>query len=93
LPFVWGNLVAGPMDPTFRLGGMKTGKEVSARIQARWRNFAIQGKPLGLDGEPEWRSYQETDRACLLIDRQDTVVNDVDLHIRSAWGDEVLSFR
>jgi para-nitrobenzyl esterase len=93
LPFVWGNLVAGPKDPTFRLGGMKTGKVVSARIQARWRNFATQGKPLGLDGEPEWLPYQAADRACLVIDRQDTVVNDVDLHIRSAWGSEVLSFR
>ncbi|HEX4587318.1 MAG TPA: carboxylesterase/lipase family protein [Mycobacterium sp.] len=93
LPFVWGNLVAGPKDPTFRLGGMKAGKLVSARIQARWRNFTTQGKPLGLDGEPEWLPYQEADRACLLIDRQDTVVNDVDLHIRSAWGSQVLSFR
>ncbi|HZN78091.1 MAG TPA: carboxylesterase/lipase family protein [Mycobacterium sp.] len=93
LPFVWGNLVAGPKDPTFRLGGMKTGKVVSARIQARWRNFATQGKPLGLDGEPEWLPYQAADRACLVIDRQDTVLNDVDLHIRSAWGSEVLSFR
>jgi len=72
---------------------MKTGKVVSARIQARWRNFATQGKPLGLDGEPEWLPYQESDRACLVIDRQDAVVNDVDLHIRSAWGSEVLSFR
>jgi para-nitrobenzyl esterase len=93
LPFVWGNLVAGPKDPTFRLGGMKTGKVVSARIQTRWRNFATQGKPLGLDGEPEWLPYQEADRACLVIDRQDSVVNDVDLHIRSAWGSDVLTFR
>ena len=93
LPFVWGNLVAGPKDPTFRLGGMKTGKMVSERIQARWRNFTTQGKPLGLDGEPEWLPYQEADRACLLIDRQDSVVNDVDLHIRSTWGTQMLSFR
>ncbi|HET6731912.1 carboxylesterase/lipase family protein [Mycobacterium sp.] len=93
LPFVWGNLVAGPKDPTFRLGGMKTGKVVSARIQERWRNFATHGKPLGLADEPEWLPYQEADRACLVIDRQDSVVNDVDLHIRSTWGSEVLSFR
>jgi para-nitrobenzyl esterase len=93
LPFVWGNLVAGPKDPTFRLGGMKAGKVVSARIQARWRNFATQGKPIGLEGEPEWPPYQEADRACLVIDRQDSVANDVDLHIRSAWGSQVLSFR
>jgi len=93
LPFVWGNLVAGPKDPTFRLGGMKTGKVVSARIQERWRNFATHGKPLGRDGEPEWLPYQEADRACLVIDREDSLVNDVDLHIRSTWGSEVLSFR
>jgi para-nitrobenzyl esterase len=93
LPFVWGNLVAGPKDPTFRLGGMKTGKVVSARIQERWRNFATHGKPLGLDGEPEWPPYQLADRACLVIDREDCLVNDVDLHIRSTWGSEVLSFR
>jgi para-nitrobenzyl esterase len=92
LPFVWGNLVAGPKDPTFKLGGMKTGKVVSQRIRARWCNFATHGKPLGLDGEPEWLPYQEADRACLVIDREDTVVNDVDLHIRSTWGSEVLSF-
>jgi para-nitrobenzyl esterase len=93
LPFVWGNLVAGPKDPTFRLGGMKTGRVVSSRIQARWRNFASQGKPLGLEGEPEWLPYQEADRASLLIDRQDSVVSDIDQDIRSAWGSEVLSFR
>jgi para-nitrobenzyl esterase len=93
LPFVWGNLVAGPKDPTFRLGGMKAGTAVSARIQERWRNFATHGKPLGLDGEPEWPPYQLADRACLVIDREDCLVNDVDLHIRSTWGSEVLSFR
>jgi para-nitrobenzyl esterase len=93
LPFVWGNLVAGPKDPTFRLGGMKTGRMVSARIQARWRSFALHGKPHVLDGEPEWLPYREADRACLVIDRQDAVVNDVDLHIRSAWGSDVLTFR
>jgi para-nitrobenzyl esterase len=72
---------------------MKTGKAVSVRIQARWRNFATQGKPLGRDGEPEWLPYQAADRPCLVIDRQDTGVNDVDLHIRSVWGSEVLGFR
>src|SRR4029077_13386875 len=50
LPFVWGNLVAGPKDPTFRLGGLKTGKVVSARIQAPSRNFATLGRTLGLGG-------------------------------------------
>ena len=93
LPYVWGNLVADRRDPTFKMGGLKTGKEVSERMRARWLNFATQAKPIGLPGEPEWLPYHESDRACLLIDRRDAIVNDIDLHIRSAWGTEVLNFR
>ena len=93
LPFVWGNLVTGPKDPTFKLGGLKSGAVVSERIRARWLNFAIQAKPTGLPGEPEWPPYREPDRACLLIDRQDAVASDIDTHIRATWGTEVLNFR
>ena len=45
LPYVWGNLIAGPKDFTFKLGGLKTGEAVSARMRARWVNFAVQAKP------------------------------------------------
>ena len=93
LPYVWGNLVMGPKDPSFRLGGLKAGKAVSARVRARWLNFACQGKPIGLPDEPAWIPYQEADRACLRIDRVDSVVNDVDRDIRAMWGDNVLHFR
>jgi para-nitrobenzyl esterase len=93
LPFVWGNLKMGPKDPTFKLGGLRAGREVSARMQARWLNFADQGKPLGLPDEPTWTPYQDSDRATLVIDRTDTVVNDLDRDIRAMWGDDVLSFR
>ena len=93
LPFVWGNLVTGPKDPTFKLGGLKTGSLVAERIRARWLNFATHAKPAGLPGEPEWLPYQDPDRACLLIGRDDTVVNDIDLHIRATWGSQVLNFR
>jgi para-nitrobenzyl esterase len=93
LPFVWGNLVTGPKDPTFKLGGLKTGRMVSERVRARWLNFVTQAKPVGRPGEPEWLPYQEPDRPCLLIGRQDTVVMDIDLHIRATWGSEVLNFR
>ena len=67
LPFVWGNLVAGPKDPTFRLGGMKTGKVVSApnpgslaqlrnagqaaRAGRRTRMAAVPGGRSGLPGD------------------------------------------
>jgi para-nitrobenzyl esterase len=93
LPYVWGNLVLGPKDPSFRLGGRKAGKAVSERLRARWLNFADQGKPIGLPDEPAWIPYQEADRACLLIDRVDSVVNDIDRGIRAMWGDRVLNFR
>jgi para-nitrobenzyl esterase len=93
LPYVWGNLVQGPRDFTFKLGGLKTGRAVSARVRARWLNFAIAGKPVGLPGEPEWPPYQEADRACLVVDKDDRIVHDLDAEIRQMWGTEVLSFR
>jgi para-nitrobenzyl esterase len=93
LPFVWGNLVSGSKDPTFKLGGMKTGKVVSERVRARWVNFATQAKPEGLPGEPEWLPYQDPDRTCLLIGREETVVSDIDADIRATWGTQVLNFR
>jgi para-nitrobenzyl esterase len=93
LPFVWGNLVAGPKDPTFKLGGMKTGRAVSERIRTRWIGFAVTGRPAGVAGQPQWRPYRADDRATLVIDRQDSVVADLDRDVRAAWGDDILSFR
>jgi para-nitrobenzyl esterase len=93
LPFVWGNLVSSPKDPTFKLGGLKTGRVVSERVRTRWVNFATQGKPAGLPGEPEWLPYQEADRTSLLIGREDTAVSDIDTDIRATWGQQILSFR
>ncbi len=92
LPYVWGNL-GGPKDPTLKLGGAKTAKAVSKRVRTRWINFATQGKPAGPAGEPDWTPYRETDRYCLLINKRDNVVHDVDAHIRAAWGSEMVSFR
>ncbi|MCT7662002.1 carboxylesterase/lipase family protein [Mycobacterium deserti] len=93
LPFVWGNLVAGPRDPTFKLGGLKAGKTVSARIRTRWSTFAADGVPSAPAGDPTWRPYRRDDRATLIIDAQDRVVDDLDHDVRTAWGDQVLSFR
>ncbi|HUL98368.1 MAG TPA: carboxylesterase/lipase family protein [Mycobacterium sp.] len=92
LPYVWGNL-GGPKDPTLKLGGAKTAKAVSQRVRTRWINFATQAKPTGPPGEPEWLPYQEADRACLIIDKQDALVHDIDAHIRAAWGSDVVGFR
>lgn len=93
LPYVWGNLVAGPKDPTFKLGGLKAGQAVSARMRARWVAFAAGGRPAGPAGEPQWRPYDLTQRPCLVIDRDDRVLDDIDEHRRAAWGAEVLNFR
>ncbi|GFG48839.1 carboxylesterase [Mycolicibacterium agri] len=93
LPFVWGNLGTTAKDPTFKLGGRRTGRAVSERMRARWVNFARRGEPLGLPGEPHWPSYKDPDRMCLLIDERDSVVSDIDAHIRPVWGNEVLNFR
>jgi para-nitrobenzyl esterase len=92
LPYVWGTLGA-PKDVTLKLGGTKTAKAVSKRIRTRWVNFATHAKPIGLPGEPEWTPYQEADRACLIIDRSDSMVYDADAPIRAAWGSDVLHFR
>jgi para-nitrobenzyl esterase len=93
LPYVWGNLVAGPKDPTFKLGGLKAGKTVSARLRSRWLNFAKSGEPTASAADAQWRSYRKEDRATLVIDAAEKVVEDLDRDVRLAWGDEVLHFR
>ncbi|MGI9125625.1 MAG: carboxylesterase/lipase family protein [Mycobacterium sp.] len=92
LPYVWGTLGA-PQDMTLKLGGAKTAKAVSKRIRNRWVSFAATTKPTGASGEPEWTSYQATDRACLIIDHRDRIVHDVDADIRAAWGDDPVHLR
>ena len=85
LPYVWGNLVMGAKDITFKLGGLKPGMAVSERMQDRWIAFA--------KGESPWTGYDATTRATLVIDREDRMADDLDRGIRAAWGDEILSFR
>lgn len=93
LPYVWGNLSMGPKDPTFKLGGLKVGTQVSERMRRRWLNFASGSAPDAYAGDPAWRPYRDGERATLVIDGVDTVVEDPDRDLRAAWGDEVLSFR
>jgi para-nitrobenzyl esterase len=90
LPYVWGTLVAGPKDPTFKLGGLKAGTALSERMRGRWTGLAHTGDP---GGTPAWRPYRPEDRATLLIDKDDQLVDDLDGDLRAAWGNEVLSFQ
>jgi para-nitrobenzyl esterase len=93
LPYVWGNLVAGPKDPTFKLGGLRTGRAVSDRMRTRWLNFAAHGEPRGAAGDPVWSPWGDAGHPTLVIDKADSVVPDLDGPVRRAWGDAVLSFR
>ncbi|TGD88164.1 carboxylesterase/lipase family protein [Mycolicibacterium sp. CH28] len=93
LIYVWGNLVSGTRDVTFKLGGLKAGEALSHRMRTRWTNFAATAAPTGPEGEPHWAPYTTDGRATLVIDREDELVGDLDRHVRLAWGDQVLSFR
>lgn len=92
LIYVWGNLDGGPKDLTFRLGGRRAGEEVSARLQQRWSAFA-HGREPAASGAPDWPAYTPDARATLVIDRRDRVVDDLDVDLRRAWGDGLLTFR
>lgn len=92
LPYVFGNFGTLNRDPTFWLGGRKAATAVSARMMKRWVAFARHGVPATLDGAKHWPLYAEPTRATLVIDGQDTVVDDPDGEMRAAWGDRVLGF-
>lgn len=92
LPYLWGNLVSGPKDITFKLGGLRTGRAISAHMQERWISFVVTGEPDGLTGEPEWTPFSSDVRATLVIDKQESLVVDLDGDLRAAWGDDVISF-
>jgi para-nitrobenzyl esterase len=91
LPYLWGNMRGGKKDITFRLGGERTGHRLSRRFQQRWIGFAVAGSPQA-DGAVRWDPYTATGRATLVIDRVDRTMPDLDGDLRTAWGDEVLSF-
>lgn len=98
LPYLWGNLSGGPKDPTFRLGGRRAAEEISVRMQERWTAFAHGRTPdaATASGAPVWVPYcaaGDGSRQTLVIERQDTLVPDLDGPLRAAWGEHVLDFR
>jgi para-nitrobenzyl esterase len=100
LPYLWGHLVSGPKDITFRLGGQAAAQRISQRMQARWVAFIAGDAPDAGAKDPAWPQYLRGDdsggdqvRATLVIDAHDRVEFDLDRNLRLAWGDEVLSFR
>jgi para-nitrobenzyl esterase len=91
LPYVWGNLVNGPKDITFRLGGLRTGRALSARMQSRWLAFAAGDEP-DAEGAVDWPAYTPDLRRSLVIDRVDRVADDLDAEGLAAWGSASLAF-
>jgi para-nitrobenzyl esterase len=100
LPYVWGNLVSGPKDITFRLGGLNKGRRLSRRLRSRWLAFVAGGTPRAEDAV-DWPAYRAdaaddpghpAARATLVIDAIDRLAPDLDRELRLAWGDDVLSF-
>ena len=91
LPYLWGNLDGGPKDPTFRLGGRRIARRISARMQQRWTGFA-HGRDPEADGAARWLPYTADARDTLVIDGIDRSAPDLDRALRLGWGDRVLTF-
>ncbi|MGW0245020.1 carboxylesterase/lipase family protein [Nocardia goodfellowii] len=92
LPYVFGNFGTLNHDPTFWLGGRKVASEVSGRMMRRWLAFAAHGVPAALDGSKHWPPYRPDNRATLLIDAIDRVVDNPDGDLHAAWGDQAVGF-
>jgi para-nitrobenzyl esterase len=90
--YVWGTLDAVPRNPTFRLGGRRTGERLSERMRERWTAFA-HGDVPDAHGAPAWPAFTTGHRDTLVIDRDDRVVPDLDHALRAGWGDAILAFR
>ncbi|WP_368496947.1 carboxylesterase/lipase family protein [Herbiconiux sp. A18JL235] len=91
IAYVFGNFEITKKDFSFRLGGRDAAHCLSAVIQHRWLAFAAGRDAVGPGGEP-WPLYDETTRSTLVFDHGETVVDDPDAAIRTAWGDTVVSF-
>jgi len=94
LAYVFGSFAPRGKDIVFGLGGRAEAQHVSERLQSRWLAFAHGDDPdTTVQDAPGWPRYEETLRSTLIIDRDDTVVDDPDAEIREAWGPEVVAFR
>lgn len=89
LPYVFGNITHSVKDITYKLGGLGIARHVSDRMQARWLAFA---KASESSQDPSWPAYDTDRRATLVVDKQDSVVDDLDCAIREAWGEKVIAF-
>ncbi|WP_440709820.1 carboxylesterase/lipase family protein [Herbiconiux sp. YIM B11900] len=92
IAYVFGTLKIAKKDFSFDLGGLPAARALSALVQHRWLAFARTGEPTGADGSP-WPLYDTATRSTLVFDHGETVTDDPDAAIRTAWGDEVIGFR
>jgi para-nitrobenzyl esterase len=91
IAYVFGNLKIAKKDFSFDLGGLPAARALSALMQHRWLAYARTGEPAGADGS-QWPLYDTATRSTLIFDHGETVADDPDAAIRTAWGDEVIGF-
>lgn len=77
----FGNIVTQGL--TFKLGGLKVTKRLSADLMQHWTDFAKTGTP-GAD----WPGYSEPERLTKVFDAHDRVVSDLDAPLWKAWGSD-----
>lgn len=94
LPYVFGTLPkkVNRQAVQFRLGGLKSAKVISQRMQSRWISFAQNSNPESQSGLA-WPEYNELTRATLIIDENDSIENDPDGNVRQAWGEQVVGYK
>lgn len=76
----------------FELGGLKTSKKVSERMQARWLAFGNTGTPE-CQVAPAWPTYDADKRSTLIIKKQDAVHDNPMPKQTAAWGPTPIGIR
>lgn len=68
----------------FELGGLKTARKISARMQSRWLAFGQSGNPNTT--EHSWPQYDASNRSTLIINKQDAQHENPMPVQTAAWG-------
>ena len=93
LPYVWGTLGAPKKSPHAETRWCETRQGGLQANQGQVGQLRDPSQARGLTGRTGLDALPGDDRACLLIDRHDKIVYDIDKHIRAAWGSDAIHFR
>ncbi|KAL0484593.1 carboxylesterase [Acrasis kona] len=81
IPFVFGDIHAGPMKMLYYFSNTKNIKGISNRMQSAWTSFAKTGNP----GMNDWTQYGISNRSTKVFDNQDHIVHDLQSEHRILW--------